>query len=545
MSDAGDDFRPRLGRIGNRGKRSSGSIVSHVRAARRAGGGRRGSAAGRRQVGSARRVMVKARIVRIAGKGLALQRAHLSYLQRDGAGKDRERGEFYDREQEGVEGRDFLARGREDRHHFRFIVSPDDGQQLGDLKPFVRELMGQMEADLETRLDWIALNHHGTDHPHAHILVRGVRDDGRDLVMDRDYISCGIRKRAGAILTRELGLETIHELDAKLDGLTEAPRVTRMDRLLAHRAHETSEVDLGDLKRHQRHYQARLRYLERQGLAKSIGGGRWQVDPKLATSLNRIHHQDLAVGRMRRALLEAGIDRLLARDNWDRPSRQVLGRVLATGMGDEHTGEGYVILDGMDGRAHHVSVKGAPTNTRQGDLVRIGEKRLERLERRSLEAQICAPGLTWLDRYLAGEDRAAVLRAGFGAEVWEAGKQRLDVLERRGLIRGMDLSSAPDAATLEKLRWSGIHHEGRKLAEQMGLIYRPATPGKSLEGTLTKSIDTTSGRLAVIKSSSGLDLALVPWTRDMKRYLNRGISMDISQTMGLSRMRERSLGLSR
>ncbi|MEM0986462.1 MAG: DUF3363 domain-containing protein [Pseudomonadota bacterium] len=545
MSGEGDDFRPRLGRIGNRGKRSAGSVLSHVRAARRSGGGRSAFVRPARYAGGGRRVMVKARIVRIAGKGLGLQRAHLSYLQRDGAGKDQERGEFYDRETEGVEGREFLQRGREDRHHFRFIVSPEDGEQLGDLKPFVRELMGQMEADQGTRLDWIAMDHHDTDHPHAHVIVRGVCDDGRDLVMDRDYISRGIRQRAGAILTRQLGLETTDELGAKLDRLTEAPRVTRMDRLLAQRARETGAVDLGDLKRLQKHYRARLRYLARQGLAKEVGGGRWAINPNLTRVLERIEHQDLAMGRIRLALRDAGIERPFARDNWDRSSRETLGRVVATGMADEHTGRSYIILDGMDGRAHHVELKEPVSRTDLSDLVRVGEKQIERLDRRSLEEQVRAPGLTWLDRHLAGQDRAAVLQAGFGAEVAEAAQQRLDALERRGLIRGMDPSNTPDAATLEKLRWAGIHHEGRKLAKQTGLDYRPAAPGKSLGGTLEKSIDTPSGRLAVIKSGSGLELALVPWNRDMKRYLNRGISMDISQTMGLSRLRERSLGLSR
>jgi hypothetical protein len=129
--------------------------------------------------------------------------------------------------------------------------------------------------------------------------------------------------------------------------------------------------------------------------------------------------------------------------------------------------------------------------------------------------------------------------------VHAAGKQRLDVLERRGLIRGLDLPDRSDAATLEKLRGSGIHHEGRKLAEQTGLAYRPARPGQSVEGALERSISTPSGQLAVIRSGSGLELALVPWPRDMKRYLDRGSCTEISQTMGLSRMRERSRGLGR
>jgi hypothetical protein len=45
----------------------------------------------------------------------------------------------------------------------------------------MRELMQQMEADLGTKLDWIAVGHHNTGHPHTHILLRGVTEDGKTL----------------------------------------------------------------------------------------------------------------------------------------------------------------------------------------------------------------------------------------------------------------------------------------------------------------------------------------------------------------------------
>ena len=38
-----------------------------------------------------------------------------------------------------------------------------------------------METDLGTKLDWIAVDHHNTGHPHTHILVRGVTDNGNTL----------------------------------------------------------------------------------------------------------------------------------------------------------------------------------------------------------------------------------------------------------------------------------------------------------------------------------------------------------------------------
>jgi len=102
---------------------------------------------------------------------MGAQRAHLGYLQREGAGKGQERAEFYDAQREGVDGHSWLENTKDDRHHFRFIVSAEDGQKLDDLKPFIQDLMGQMEIDLETRLDWIAVDHFNTEHPHTHIVM--------------------------------------------------------------------------------------------------------------------------------------------------------------------------------------------------------------------------------------------------------------------------------------------------------------------------------------------------------------------------------------
>src|SRR3546814_17485886 len=83
---------------------------------------------------------------------------------------------------------------------FRSIFSPEDAGEIGDLRRFTRDLMADMAKDLETRLDWIAVDHWNTDNPHIHILVRGVADDGQDLVVDRGYMSEGLRWRAEALV---------------------------------------------------------------------------------------------------------------------------------------------------------------------------------------------------------------------------------------------------------------------------------------------------------------------------------------------------------
>src|SRR3546814_3339105 len=100
-------------------------------------------------------------------------RAHLRYIQRDGVTRGGAPGELYSAERDTADGKAFLQRCDGDRHQFRFIVSAEDGSEYPDLKPYIRRLMTQMEADLGTRLDWVAVDHFNTAHPHTHIMLRG------------------------------------------------------------------------------------------------------------------------------------------------------------------------------------------------------------------------------------------------------------------------------------------------------------------------------------------------------------------------------------
>ncbi len=67
---------------------------------------------------------------------------------------------------------------RGDELMWSFIISPEDAERI-DLRQHVRDLVAGMERDLGTRLEWVAIDHHNTDDAHVHLLIRGVRDDGR------------------------------------------------------------------------------------------------------------------------------------------------------------------------------------------------------------------------------------------------------------------------------------------------------------------------------------------------------------------------------
>ena len=221
-----DDFTPRLGRLRDLGagnvRRGSAAIrkVAARLNARVAPTGFRGRhigrgsgalpSAARTPRGFAarhmRRVTVKVHIAR-AGRAGGRQAfgAHVRYVQRDGVDRDGRQGQLYDREGEQADGKAFLERSSEDRHQFRFIVSPEDGTALGDLKATTRQLMKQMEQDVGTPLDWVAVDHHNTGHPHSHVIVRGRGADGADLVMAPDYLMKGLRGRAQQVVTETLG----------------------------------------------------------------------------------------------------------------------------------------------------------------------------------------------------------------------------------------------------------------------------------------------------------------------------------------------------
>ena len=157
---------------------------------------------------------------------------HVAYLKRDGVTRDGADARMFDAPPTTPTRKAFAERCEEDRHHFRFTVSPEDAAGLADLRAFTRELMADAERDLGTRLDWVAVDHWNTDNPHVHVLVRGRADDGQDLVISRDYISQGFRDRAAERVTLELGPRSEHEIRAALEKEVEAERWTSLDRSL-------------------------------------------------------------------------------------------------------------------------------------------------------------------------------------------------------------------------------------------------------------------------------------------------------------------------
>ena len=452
MTTRDDDLHVRPGRIrhGNQGAKRPKTFVGEVmRAAKKAGHrgntfGRRGGSAGRSTFGRGRRaalslstrprgrrVVIMTRIVRHQGSKFrsAPLSKHVAYLKREGVTRDGADARMFDARSDDADTRAFAERCEDDRHHFRFTVSPEDAAEMADLRAFTRELMADAERDLGTKLDWVAVDHWNTDNPHIHVLVRGRADDGADLVISRDYIKQGFRGRAAELVTLELGPRTEQEIRTALEKEVEAERWTSLDRSLRDISDEGGGVvDLrpgGDREDSElkRLMIGRAGKLERLGLAEQIGSARWELKPGLEPALRDLGIRGDIIKTMHRAMTGAGHEPDITGFalHGDQPAELVLGRLVVRGLHDELQGSAYVVVEGVDGRTHHLTFPDLELtgDAKPGAIVEsrsyedgAGRRRLSLATRSDLpiEAQITAPGATWIDRQLIAKNFLAQRR---------------------------------------------------------------------------------------------------------------------------------------
>jgi type IV secretory pathway VirD2 relaxase len=326
-----------------------------------------------------RRATVKVRIVKATGKAGGVQ-AHLRYLEREGVSREGEPGRLYSTFTDEADRDAFIERGLEDRHQFRIILSPEDGAAYEDLKPFTRDVMAQVEKDLGTTLDWVAVDHHDIGHPHIHVVVRGVTEDGKILNIAGDYLSHGIRHRAGEVLTRDLGPQTEQEVQRQLEHEVEAERLTRLDRTLICRA-EQGMIDLRmddpgtDFERaHRQLLIARARQLDRMQLATPEGPLRWSLSPDAEDVLRTMGER----GDIIKAMTEAKLGRSPQLYTiHDRDAAPIVGRVVARGLADEQGDRRYLVIDGIDGRSHYADIGEAEGSFPVGSIVRLSNRPME------------------------------------------------------------------------------------------------------------------------------------------------------------------------
>ncbi|WP_449472704.1 relaxase/mobilization nuclease domain-containing protein [Sphingobium chungangianum] len=566
-------FRPRLSGPRDSGARPLSFMGEVRRAAAKAGflaKGRAGSGTGWTGRGAraglptranphARRVIIKARIVR--HKGLRFRAApmsrHLSYLQREGVSQEGQEPDMFDATGDGVDTKAFAQRCAEDRHHFRFILSPEDAAEMDDLRGFTRDLMADVASDLDTRLDWIAIDHWNTDNPHVHILLRGVAEDGTDLVIDRSYIREDMRLRAQNRVTLELGPRSDLDIAAALDREVGAEHWTSLDRRILSIMQETA--GLLDLRQqagpgaYAQRLIGRAMQLEKWGLAEPLAPACWSINPDLEATLRELGLRGDVIKTMHRTLTHAG--RVVSPTDFalHEPQAQghVMGRLAARGLADELSGSAFAIVEGVDGRTHYL---------RFSDLAWTGDAppgaivELRRWEGRdgrprsalavrsdlTLGEQISARGATWLDRQLIGN--APLAQGGFGGEVRVAMAARADHLINENLAwrEAGQLLFSP--RLLAHLRERDLTEAAAAIAKRSGLSPQSAEAGELISGTYRERVTLASGRFAMI--DDGMGFQLVPWRPALDGHLGEHVAGTMRPAGGVEWTLGRSRSLS-
>ena len=351
-------------------------------------------------MGFHRRVIVKVSIKTMGPSGFAAFQKHLDYIQRDGTDENGNRAEIYGR---GVENTDlekpepepsfsqpqndqktltktFADCCKDDRHHFRIIVSPEDGQKLSDLKGYTRDLVMRMEQDLDTKLEWVATNHYDTGQPHTHLIIRGVRDTGKDLVIPKKYIAYTLRERAQELVYEELGPVTEMQGRVRMAKSIEAKGVTGLDATLQGKI-EDGVIDMSEPATkgrvwHRQLQVRRLRVLEKMGLAERLGSGRWAVDPSFTQTLRDMHGRTQMVKAIHRSLEQSGQSvRLVTGRNQFDPNRlsakPLTGVVQHYGRPDDTREGGFVVVQNLKGEPVYAKVSDDETfeTLRKGQVV--------------------------------------------------------------------------------------------------------------------------------------------------------------------------------
>jgi len=368
--------------------------------------------------GLARRCVVKARYVSMAGSGARAARAHLAYIERDGVERDGSPGRMFGRDGD-LQRDEFAEAIRGEKRQFRFIIAPEDGNEL-DLRGYTQRLVARMEKDLGRELRWAAVCHYNTDNPHVHLVVRGVDTKDREVRIDRTYISQSMRLRAQELATMELGPR--HELDVRrqLDREISLERLTTIDRHLG--ALETPDrtvrildiADAADAGRLSRpHALARLETLEQLQVAERVSPNTWQLAQGWQQTLQLLGERGDIIKQMHRAMREQVLEYRIFDAGGSAP---VEGIVRHKGLHDELTNTPFIIVETAHREAHYVRLDVADAQQlAMGERVRVH----------------AVPG-----KWLTAPDQAIARVAGMGRGYYDLSGHHRELVMRPVMIEG-------------------------------------------------------------------------------------------------------------
>jgi hypothetical protein len=293
-------------------------------------------------------------------------RAHLSYIQRQGAGKNGERPELF-----GNSEKSKLTAGEAAKlRHYRLVVSPESAVDF-PLQLLAKKLIQRIEYDTGYSLSWVGTIHENTEHTHLHIVISGQDKKGRQVVFSRKYISSQMREHARDILTAVLGDRRPLPEEERLRREIKANRFTSLDEVIQ-MVGGAGTVSMKSLRSVATPVRAdaaiaRLKFLEEVGLAHREGRD-YTLSPDWEDSLR--------ISRRFVSYLEAAkhiryTPKSLLRLYSPERDGRIVGRVSALGLIDELSNNNYILVETIDGRAFYIPLYRKPHGISVGQSIAL------------------------------------------------------------------------------------------------------------------------------------------------------------------------------
>ena len=252
-----------------------------------------------------------------------------------------------------------------DERLWKIILSPEFSARA-DLRKLTRDLMSTMEKDLGTPLEWVAVAHYNTEHPHVHVALRGIGAESYPIRLSREYIKEGIREIAQDLCTRQIGYRSQWDAAEAQRREVRQHRYTSLDRAIKRDGMHMQDSAVpfltvaldpsqgkGNAQLQKQHMTERLLVLQTMGLAEHAGPNLWRVRGDFEGILRAMQRS----GDRHKTLAAHGAlmsDERLPLEVLDLRSLTTLeGRILVHGE-EESSGRSYLMLEGTDARVHHV-----------------------------------------------------------------------------------------------------------------------------------------------------------------------------------------------
>jgi type IV secretory pathway VirD2 relaxase len=325
------------------------------------------------------------RVTYVGPKTKGLWKAHGTYLQRESATGKEQAG--FNAGSVGVPVAETLEAWQkaDDPRLFKIILSPEFGEGI-DMERYTRDVMAKIQKDVNAPLEWVAVSHYNTDHPHVHVALRAVTLDNRDLQFPKDYIRTTIRDHAQQAATQQLGYRAQRDIDKARQREITLPSLTALDRNIARKMPTGNLAPTFDVTFNARATKAlrsdrradvvamgaRLRNLETMGLATMVAPDRWTVQSNFTVVLKTAQMAGDRQRTFARQMAKASDMNLpFVSDNWNAVDG-LKGRVLGHGE-EEARGKHFMLVEGVDGKIHYLTHRKETEELRANQQLKANE----------------------------------------------------------------------------------------------------------------------------------------------------------------------------